>query len=170
MAKPDGAILLVDDDQAVLYTAKLILKQEFARVDTESVPSQVSPRLAQTSYDVILLDMNFAPGKTSGEEGLYWIKEIRAADPSVRIIVTTAYGDIPLAVKAMQEGAVDFLQKPWESEKLLTTIRAIYQLSRAQREVTQLKGTATHASARPGKSVRRDHQPGARHAAGFRYY
>ena len=127
-----GRILLVDDDQAVLYTARMILKQVFRQVDTESSPAQILTRLEQTAYDVILLDMNFAPGKTNGEEGLGWMRKIRQAHPSGKVVVTTAYGDIALAVRAMKEGAVDFLEKPWEKEKLVTTVTAVYQLNPPQ--------------------------------------
>lgn len=139
MSKIDGKVLVVDDDQAILYTAKLILKQVFSFVKTESSPSQIVTLLQQDSYDVILLDMNFAHGKTSGQEGLFWIREILKIDPQSHVIVMTAYGDIALAVKAMKEGAVDFLLKPWEKEKLVATIHSIYQLSRSKREVEQLK-------------------------------
>ncbi len=135
----DGKILIVDDDQAVLYTAKLALKKAFAQVRTESAPSQIIPILQQTHFDVILLDMNFAQGKTSGREGLFWMKEILKQDPQTLVVVTTAYGDIELAVKAMKEGAVDFLVKPWESEKLLATLKAAYQLGQSKREIEQLK-------------------------------
>lgn len=135
----NGRILLVDDDQAVLYTARLILKQVFSQVDTESSPAEILTRLKRTSYDVILLDMNFAPGKTSGEEGLGWIRKIRQVDSQVKIMVTTAYGDIALAVSAMKEGAVDFLEKPWEKEKLVTVVTSVYHLNRSPPQVEQLK-------------------------------
>ena len=121
MEKQEGSILIVDDDQAVLYTAKLILKQYFTHVQTESFPSQIAYHLQKCPYDVLVLDMNFAQGKTSGREGLFWIKQIRELDTNIQIVVTTAYGAIDLAVTAMKEGAVDFLTKPWEKEKLVAT-------------------------------------------------
>lgn len=139
MEKQDGNILIVDDDQAVLYTARLILKQHFTHVQTEGSPSQIAKHLAQQAYDVLLLDMNFAQGKTSGEEGLFWIRQVRELDPKVQIVVTTAYGDIELAVTAMKEGAVDFLTKPWEKEKLVATVTSVCQLSRSKGEVEKLK-------------------------------
>ena len=135
----EGNILIVDDDQAVLYTAKLILKQHFTRVQTESSPSQIVNHLQRHSYDVLVLDMNFALGKTSGREGLFWIKQIRELDTNVQVVVTTAYGDIELAVTAMKEGAVDFLTKPWEKEKLVATVASVCQLSRSKGEVIRLK-------------------------------
>jgi len=139
MDKQEGSILIVDDDQAVLYTAKLILKQYFTHVQTEGSPSQIATHLDKQAYDVLLLDMNFAHGKTSGEEGLFWIKKVRELDPKVQIVVTTAYGDIELAVSAMKEGAVDFLTKPWEREKLVATVASVYQLSRSKGEVEKLQ-------------------------------
>jgi len=139
MDKQEGSILIVDDDQAVLYTAKLILKQYFTHVQTEGSPSQIATHLDKQAYDVLLLDMNFAQGKTSGEEGLFWIKKVRELDPKVQIVVTTAYGDIELAVSAMKEGAVDFLTKPWEREKLVATVASVYQLSRSKGEVEKLQ-------------------------------
>ncbi|MGB3585360.1 MAG: response regulator, partial [Tunicatimonas sp.] len=122
MEKQEGNILIVDDDQAVLYTAKLILKQHFTHVQTESSPSQIVNHLQRHPYNVLVLDMNFAQGKTSGREGLFWIKQIRELETNVQVVVTTAYGDIELAVTAMKEGAVDFLTKPWEKEKLVATV------------------------------------------------
>ncbi|WPP51343.1 sigma-54-dependent transcriptional regulator [Catalinimonas niigatensis] len=139
MDKKEGKILIIDDDQAVLYTAKMILKQIFTQIRTASHPSQVMPLLEKEHFDVILLDMNFAQGKTSGQEGLFWIKEMLKADEEAQIVVTTAYGDIDLAVNAMKEGAVDFLTKPWEKERLVATIISHYERHRSQQEVSQLK-------------------------------
>ena len=134
-----GKILLVDDDQHVLYTARMVLKSYFETVRTESSPSQIRDLLSKEHYDVVLLDMNFAPGATSGKEGLQWLKVIRELDPEAGIVMNTAYGDIGLAVAAMKEGATDFLVKPWDKEKLVATITSVYQLSRARREVSRLK-------------------------------
>ncbi len=139
MEKKDGSIIIIDDDQAVLYTAKLVLKQIFTQVKTLGHPSQLLPLLAKEIVDVILLDMNFAQGKTSGQEGLFWIQKIIAAAPDVHIVVTTAYGDIDLAVNAMKEGAKDFLIKPWEKEKLVATIVSAYEKKQSEREVNQLR-------------------------------
>jgi DNA-binding NtrC family response regulator len=139
MPTQPGKILLVDDDQHVLYTARMVLKPHFETVRTESSPSQIRDLLSKEHYDVVLLDMNFAPGATSGKEGLQWLKVIRELDPEAGIVMNTAYGDIGLAVAAMKEGATDFLVKPWDKEKLVATITSVYQLSRARREVNRLK-------------------------------
>src|SRR5690606_25831089 len=103
--KINGKILIIDDDQAVLYTAKMILKQRCEEVVTESSPAEIMPLLQKIHFDVILLDMNFAHGMTSGQEGMRLLREIMKADPEAHVIVNTAYGDIELAVEAMKEGA-----------------------------------------------------------------
>ncbi len=130
---------MVDDDQQVLYTAKLILKHQFVTVRTESSPSQIRPLLEKESFDVVLLDMNFAPGQTSGKEGLFWLKTVRETSPDTKVVMQTAYGDINLAVEAMKEGATDFLVKPWDKEKLLATVTTVFELSKSTRQVKQLQ-------------------------------
>jgi DNA-binding NtrC family response regulator len=134
--KINGKILVVDDDQHVLYTAKLVLKNSFSIVQTESFPSQLRPLLQKEKFDVVLLDMNFAPGQTSGKEGLFWLKEIRELAPEAKVVMQTAYGDIDLAVQAMKEGAIDFLVKPWDKEKLLSTIKTVMQSGRPESKST----------------------------------
>jgi DNA-binding NtrC family response regulator len=139
MEKKEGNIMIIDDDQAVLYTAKIVLKQFFTSVKTLSHPSQFIPLLKKEKFDVILLDMNFVQGKTSGQEGIFWIQQILQEAPDVHIVVTTAYGDIDLAVNAMKEGAKDFLTKPWEKEKLVATIVSAFEKKQSEQEVNQLK-------------------------------
>ncbi len=137
--KINGKILIIDDDQAVLYTAKMILKQQFESVTTESSPAEIIPLLQKQNFDIVLLDMNFAQGMTSGQEGMRLLREIMKVAPETHVIVNTAYGDIALAVEAMKEGAADFLVKPWEKEKLLSTVLSIFKLSQSKKEVTRLK-------------------------------
>ncbi len=139
MSKIDGKILVLDDDQGVLYTAKIILKQHFETVVTEKDPAKLDFLLNQHKYDVIVLDMNFSYGLTSGQEGLKLLKRILQKDPEAHVLMNTAYGDIDIAVEAMKEGAVDFLVKPWQKEKLLATVQAIYKLSQTKKEVEELK-------------------------------
>jgi DNA-binding NtrC family response regulator len=118
-------ILVVDDDDDVLYTAKLVLKGLFAKVDTLSRPEFIPDCLRDSNYDLILLDMNFSRGDTSGKEGLEWLGKILKIDPGARIITTTAYGEIDLAVQAMKLGAVDFIIKPWNKDQLISSVRNI---------------------------------------------
>jgi len=131
MTKIDGTILLIDDDTDVLHTARLILKSQFNRIICIEDPAAVEQCLETTNVDVIVLDMNFTAGQTSGREGIFWLRKILSIDPEAHILMNTAYGDIQIAVDAMKEGAIDFLVKPWEQEKLLATVRSIYNLKRA---------------------------------------
>ena len=123
-------ILVVDDDNDVLYTAKLVLKGIFGKVDTLSRPEFIPECLRDCNYDLILLDMNFARGNTSGKEGLAWLVRILEINPEARVITTTAYGEIDLAVQAMKLGAVDFIIKPWNKDQLLASIRNVFAQNR----------------------------------------
>ncbi|HAA12813.1 MAG TPA: sigma-54-dependent Fis family transcriptional regulator [Cytophagales bacterium] len=139
MAKLNGTILLVDDDQDVLYTARVLLKQYFTNVVTESTPVEIAKHLKKSPPDVVVLDMNFASGDTSGADGLKFLRRVREVAPQVKIVMHTAYGDISLAVEAMKEGATDFITKPWEKEKFVATLKNVYQLGKQERELTTLK-------------------------------
>lgn len=139
MAKLNGTILLVDDDQDVLYTAKVLLKHYFTQVVTESSPVEIFKHLKKTPPDVLLLDMNFASGDTSGKDGIRFLQRVRKEAPTVKVVMHTAYGDIDLAVEAMKEGATDFITKPWEREKFLATLTTVFQLSKKERELEALK-------------------------------
>ena len=134
-----GNILIVDDNKSVLASLNLFLKSKVNRVITCSTPNQIAATLQKESIDVVLLDMNFSAGINSGNEGLFWMREIHKIDPLMVVILITAYGDIELAVSAMKEGATDFVLKPWDNQKLLATLRNGVELSRARRENVQLK-------------------------------
>ncbi len=144
MQKIPGNILIIEDDPDVLYTARMVLKRHFKSVKGELDPARISEILSKESFDVILLDMNFSSGQTSGEEGIRWLKKILSIDPDAHVVMNTAYGHIELAVAAMKEGAIDFLVKPWEQEKLLSTVRAIYKLSQSQKEITELRSRQSY--------------------------
>lgn len=131
-------ILIVDDDSDVLHTARMILKQDY-EVETESSPVRIETILRQTAPDLILLDMNFKAGATSGNEGLFWLKKIKELNPDCYVIMNTAYGEIGLAVESMKLGAVDFLVKPWEKEKLLATVSTVNQLMLSTRRADRLQ-------------------------------
>jgi DNA-binding NtrC family response regulator len=123
-----GSVLIVDDDNDVLYTAKLVLRGLFRKVDTLDRPDLIPEYLKACRYDVILLDMNYTRGNTSGAEGLEWLEKILAIDPDTRVLTTTAYGEINLAVQAMKKGAVDFISKPWNKAQLVTSVSNALQL------------------------------------------
>lgn len=136
-----GNLLIIDDDHDVLETARMFLKQEFTNVQIEPLPEKVPALLASADYDVILLDMNFKKGVNDGEEGLYWLQQILKIDPQAVVILITAYGEVDLAVKAMKNGAVDFILKPWKNQKLLATVFAARQLRQSKKEIEKLKVT-----------------------------
>ena len=128
-----GSVLVVDDDNDVLYTARLVLRGLFEKVDTLDRPGLIPEYLKTCKYDVILLDMNYTRGITSGKEGLEWLEKILRIDPDTRVLTTTAYGEINLAVQAMKKGAVDFIIKPWNKEQLVISVNNILQLNQVDK-------------------------------------
>ncbi len=138
MANQTGKLLIIDDDEDVLYSARLLLKQHYSIVRTEKDPKQISSILRDERYDVILLDMNFSGDATSGTEGFEWLKRILQIDHSAVVVLITAYGNIEMAVKSIKEGATDFVLKPWQNEKLLATISSAMKLSESKREIEVL--------------------------------
>jgi two-component system response regulator HydG len=132
-------ILVVDDDADVLLAAEIVLKKEFTRLQTESDPTRLDVLLSQQEFDVVLLDMNFAAGVTSGQDGLHWLKFIKARAPATQVIMMTAYGSLNLAIAAIKQGATDFVVKPWDNARLVATMGAASAHSRTARQVVQLQ-------------------------------
>ena len=139
MDKEIGNILIVDDDEDVLLAAKMLLKKHVRQVTIEKNPNKIPFLVNNYSYDVILLDMNFSKDITSGKEGFYWLNQIIERDPNAVIILITAFGDVEMAVKALKEGATDFVLKPWQNEKLLATVSSAIRLKKSYNEVDKLK-------------------------------
>ena len=139
MNKTKSRILVVDDDKDVLSTANMVLKQHFTEVITLEKPEKIPALIKEGNIDVVLLDMNFSPGITTGWEGIYWLKTIRELDPHVHVLMNTAYGDVKIAVRAMKHGAIDFIVKPWTREKLLATVKTTLDLKRSKEKVSRLK-------------------------------
>lgn len=139
MNKKFGKVLIVDDNEDILLAASLLLKKHLELVHTEKNPQMIPNLLNNENYDVILLDMNFTSDVTSGSEGFYWLNRILELDPSAVVILITAYGDVEMAVRAVKAGAMDFILKPWQNEKLLATISSALQLRKSKLEVGQLK-------------------------------
>jgi DNA-binding NtrC family response regulator len=139
MQKISAKILIVDDDADVLTAARVVLRQRYEVVQTEENPNRILVLLKQTSFDVILLDMNFSAGRLTGNEGLFWLQQIIASYPEQQVVMITAYGEIKVAVEAMKHGAADFIVKPWENEKLEATVFAAYQHAISKKEVRSLK-------------------------------
>jgi len=139
LKKYPGHILIVDDDEHVLLTSRMILKNYFEHIETLATPKTLESTLKQHDFDVVLLDMNFKAGVTSGNEGIFWMNRIQQLSPQAQVVLQTAYGDIELAVKSIKEGAVDFLPKPWDKEKLVATVFNAYQQAKARGENRDLK-------------------------------
>ena len=117
-------ILILDDDADVALAARLLLRQRADRIDTLGEPRLLAHRLRDGVPDLVLLDMNFTPGRTDGSEGLAMLAQLRALPQPPAVIVMTAYAAIPLAVEAMKHGASDFITKPWDNERLLAMVAA----------------------------------------------
>lgn len=148
---PPGTILVVDDDEDILTTARILLKRQGWDVRTERGPRNLAGLLAERSFDVILLDMNFTRNPGSGEEGFAWLREILELDRSAVVILITAYGDVEMAVRAIKEGAVDFVMKPWQNEKLIATVSAAMELRKSHLEVEKLRSTQETLTADLGR-------------------
>ena len=134
-----GRILIVDDNRNALSALSMLLQSEFEYIVTLSNPNQIASELGKADFDVVLLDMNFSAGINSGNEGLFWLCEIKKISPSIEIVMITAYGDVELAIKALKMGATDFILKPWENEKLIATLLSAYRLRKKNLEIDELK-------------------------------
>ena len=120
--KKSGNILIVDDNRGVLTALQLLLKPYFNKITTLSSPVSLPSVLRQEEWQVLLLDMNFTSGINTGNEGLYWLHEIKKQCPALPVVLFTAYADIELAVRGIKEGAADFIVKPWDNRKLVETL------------------------------------------------
>ncbi|QCR22437.1 sigma-54 dependent transcriptional regulator [Pontibacter sp. SGAir0037] len=134
-----GRILVIDDNEDILFSAKMLLRKYAKEVVMEKNPKKIPFLVSNEEFDIILLDMNFSQDITSGQEGFYWLKEILKYDPSAVVVMITAFGDVEMAVRALKEGATDFVLKPWQNEKLLATLSAASKLKSSYKEVSQLK-------------------------------
>jgi len=132
-------LLIVDDNPGILNSLKLLLKPGFEVIKTISNPNQLNTELEQNDIDVVLLDMNFKAGVNTGNEGLFWLSEIKKKAPLLEVIMITAYGDIELAVKSLKKGAFDFVLKPWDTDKLKATLEAACRLRNSNLELSDLK-------------------------------
>lgn len=135
----NSRVLVVDDNKSVLNALELLLQPMCKEVVVTTNPNQIPSLLESKYFDAILLDMNFSAGINSGNEGLYWLSRILEYDANLSVIMITAYGDVELAVRAVKDGAVDFVLKPWENSRLLVTINTAIQLQNSRKEVKFLK-------------------------------
>ena len=145
MAKCKAKILVVDDNTGIRAALQLLLPMHFAQVELISSPKQLVTRLVEFRPDVVLLDMNFHTDINTGNEGLFWLSEIKKRNSDVAVILFTAYADIKLAVEGMKRGAFDFIVKPWDNDKLIEVLKAAYS-SRSK--------DAREASAMPASTLK----------------
>ena len=141
-----GKLLIVDDNRSILSAVKLLMDKYFAQVEILSSPNQLISTMRTCEPDVVLLDMNFSAGINTGNEGIYWLNQINEKFPDVKVVLFTAYADIDLAVKAMQHGAVDFVVKPWDNQRLTESLQSAYRLRRGQRKAERGGDNTPHTS------------------------
>ena len=143
-------ILIIDDNRGVLSALKLLLKDTFGHIIALPSPVTLPSVLRSENPDVVLLDMNFSDALNSGNEGLYWLHEIKRMHPSLPVVLFTAYADIDLAVRGIKEGATDFVVKPWDNAKLIETLKkACEQTSKGRKK----KEERTHSAMYWGASA-----------------
>lgn len=146
MSEREGHMLIVDDNEALLLALSMYLRPHFKTITTIRNPNLIPDHLSREDYDLILLDMNFKAGTTTGNEGLFWMRQILAANPTASVVFITAYGDVELAVRAIKEGATDFIQKSWDEQKILSTVLSAYKIRKSRQEIQQLKRKQQHLS------------------------
>ena len=134
-----GSIVIVDDNQNVLDTLRILLSSFFADIYCLSSPNTLLHVVKENNPDIALLDMNYSTGINTGNEGLFWLGELRKVNPDIPVVLFTAYADIELAVKSLKSGANDFIVKPWDNAKLIATLQSAYTLSLSRKEVHKLK-------------------------------
>lgn len=134
-----GSILVVDDNKNIINALRILLGSYFEEVHTLPSPNALIYTIKEKSPDLILLDMNFSAGINSGNEGLFWLTEIKKHDPDLPVVLFTAYADIDLAVSALKEGASDFVVKPWDNAKLIATLQSALSLRQSRKEVKKLR-------------------------------
>jgi len=139
VTQKERRVLIVDDDEDILIAGKLLLKRHFGEVVTCSAPGKIPELMAANRFDAILLDMNFSPGESSGEQGFFWLKKVISIDPDAVVVMITAHGGVDIAVEAMKFGATDFVAKPWQNEKVVATLSSATQLRATRSEAEHLK-------------------------------
>ena len=132
-------ILVADDQPDVLEALRLVLKRDGTKTDSFESPQQVMQAIENREYDLAIVDLNYSRDTTSGQEGLDLLAKMQAFDPMLPVVVMTAWGSVDLAVEAMRRGARDFIQKPWENERLSTIVRTQLELSHALRRGQRLE-------------------------------
>jgi len=136
-------ILIIDDNPSILTALQMLVQTKFHQVFTLRSPSSLISTLQRENIDVVLLDMNYTAKVNTGNEGIFWLNEILKFDSDISVIMITAYGDIDLAVRAVKNGAFNFILKPWDNDKLLATIHSAIQLRKSKLKNKSLKQEIT---------------------------
>ena len=139
----DARILVVDDNKSVLSALEILLQFEYKSVQTLFNPNQITSFPNMEEIDIVLLDMNFSAGVNTGNEGLFWLNQIKKRSPNTSVILMTAYGAVDLAVNALKQGATDFILKPWNNERLMATVKSALELRKSKQEIHKLKKKET---------------------------
>jgi DNA-binding NtrC family response regulator len=134
-----GKVLIVDDNKSVLTALEMLIQSEFEKVYTLKDPGNLISTIQRNQIDVILLDMNFQAGINTGNEGIHWLRRINEIDSTISVVLITAFGDVELAVRAVKEGAFDFILKPWDNAKLISTLHAAFKLRTSRLENRSLQ-------------------------------
>ena len=140
MIKKQGTILIVDDNRNILTTVRMLLDPIFHNIITIANPNSIPAKLREEHPDVVLLDMNFSSGINSGNEGLFWLREIKSLSPKTEVVLFTAYADIQLAVTGIKEGAADFIVKPFDNGKMISTLTEARDKNKAADKATGKNG------------------------------
>ena len=146
-----GTIIIVDDNKGVLTAVQILLKSYFSKVVTLSSPVTLTSVIREEMPEVILLDMNFTSGINTGNEGLFWLQEIKKVRPGLPVVLFTAYADIELAIRGIKEGATDFIVKPWDNQKLVATLQTA-AASTLREKKTSVKEEPIHPTMYWGES------------------
>jgi len=141
-----NSVLIIDDNPAVLSALGQLLEYEVEKVIGIKSPDLIPGIIETQEVDVFLMDMNFKRGETDGQEGIRWLKTILKNDPDAVVLMITAYGEMELAIEAMKCGATDFIAKPWDNEKLVSTVRSGIMLKESRKKIRQLKSKQDHLS------------------------
>ena len=141
MKKIQANILIIDDQEDILFAAKMLLKKHFETIHTLNNPKNVVKLLAENEIDVVLLDMNYRIGFEDGREGMYLLKEIKTLSPKTVVILMTAFGKVETAVEGLKSGAFDYVLKPWDNEKLLSTVKSAVDENRKNHKKAQKQAT-----------------------------
>ncbi len=145
MRRKQAQILIVDDQEEILFSAKMILKKHFETIFTTNNPKKIISILSENEINVVLLDMNYRIGFEDGREGIHWLKEIKTLSPQTVVILMTAFGKIDTAVEGIKIGAFDYVLKPWNNEKLLEIIdKAVTESRKYSKKIIEEKPTKNY--------------------------